>query len=111
MKEEERRAVGELITSGIETLKTSIAEMEDAARPVSPDNAIGRLGRVDAMSGREISKSTLFAMKSKLSRLEHLSTKINEPDFGLCSRCGRQIPVKRLMAIPETNLCVQCAAG
>ncbi|MCK8603654.1 TraR/DksA family transcriptional regulator [Desulfoferrobacter suflitae] len=111
MEEEERRAVGELIASGIETLRERIAEMEDAARPVSPDNAIGRLSRVDAMSSRQISKSTLFALKSKLSRLEYLSEKINEPDFGMCARCGRQIPVKRLMAIPETTMCVQCAAG
>lgn len=111
MKEEERKAVGELIASGIEALKKSIAEMEDAARPVSPDNAIGRLSRVEAMSSRQISKSTLLGLKSKLSRLEYLSAEINKPDFGICSRCGRRIPVKRLMAIPETTMCVQCAAG
>jgi len=60
--------------------------MEDAARQVSPDNAIGRLSRVEAMSSRQVSKSTLPGLKFKLSRLEYLSAEINKPDFDICSR-------------------------
>ena len=109
MTEDERNEMKQLISSGIEVLKNNIAEMADSARPVSPDNAIGRLSRLEAMSSRKISEATLASLKSKLSRLEYLSTKIDDPDFGQCSMCGLQIPVKRLMAIPETTRCVQCA--
>jgi DnaK suppressor protein len=109
MTEDERKQMKELINSGIEVLRQNIVEMADSARPVSPDNAIGRLSRMEAMSSRKISEATLASLKSKLSRLEYLSTKIDHHAFGQCSRCGCQIPVKRLMAVPETSRCVKCA--
>jgi len=34
---------------------------------------------------------------------------INDPDFGLCRECEEPIPFARLMIVPESDLCVQCA--
>jgi DnaK suppressor protein len=109
MTEEEREKIMQLITSGIEELKKSIAEMEESTKPVSPDNAIGRLSRIDAMSSRMVSDAALRAMKSRLSKLEYLLGRIDKPDFGMCSMCGEPIAVKRLMVMPESSRCIHCA--
>jgi DnaK suppressor protein len=34
---------------------------------------------------------------------------IDVPEFGLCKECGKQIALKRLKAIPESELCIGCA--
>lgn len=34
--------------------------------------------------------------------------RIDEGTYGKCERCGRDIPMERLEAIPTTSLCVEC---
>ncbi len=109
MTEDERKNIGRLIECGIEELKKNIAEMKDSTKPVSPDNAIGRLSRMDAMGSRMVSEATLNSLKSKLSKLEYLARRVHHPDFGICTLCGDPIPLKRLMVIPESTRCVHCA--
>jgi DnaK suppressor protein len=109
MTEAERQEIMQLITSQIEELRRNISDMTESARPVSPDNAIGRLSRMDAMSGRMVSEAALQAMKTKLSTLEYLLGRIHKPDFGMCSVCGDPIAVKRLMVMPESTRCIHCA--
>jgi len=43
--------------------------------------------------------------------MEGALTMINDPDFGLCRECEDPIPFARLMIVPESNLCVQCAGS
>ena len=31
-----------------------------------------------------------------------------EEKFGVCEECGKQIPKKRLLIVPEATLCVSC---
>ncbi len=109
MTEDEKEKIVQLMVSGIEELKKTIANLEDSARPVSPDNAIGRLSRMDAINNKMISDSALRSMKSRLSQLEHLLGRIDKPDFGMCFMCGEPIAVKRLMVLPESSLCIHCA--
>lgn len=109
MTPEERSELREKITARIAELKNEIAAMEDSARPVAPDNALGRLTRLEAMGAQGVSEAALSTKKSELSRLEYAMTKIDEPDFGECSICGEPIPVKRLLVMPSAATCVQCA--
>ncbi len=44
-----------------------------------------------------------------LSKLERVLKTINDSDFGLCRGCEEPIPFERLMIVPETNMCVECA--
>ena len=109
MTEDEKEKIVQLITSGIEELKRNIKNTEDSTRPVSPDNAIGRLTRMDAISSKMISEAVVRSVKSRLSKMEDLLRRIDNPDFGRCSRCGEPIAVKRLMIIPESSCCIHCA--
>ena len=79
------------------------------SQPVSPDNAIGRLTRMEAISSQGISEASLNSSKAKLTKLEKTLGKIDLPDFGICVRCSNSIPHERSMLIPESVLCVRCA--
>jgi len=95
----------------IKRLKKDIASYRLLAKPVSPDNAIGRLTRMEAISSRSINEAALNRTRETLAKLERALTRINAPDFGLCRECEEPIPTARLMALPETELCVRCAGN
>ena len=75
----------------------------------SPDNAIGRLTRMEAINSKSINEAALNHAKQTLSKMERALMMIDNPDFGLCRECEEPIPLGRLMIVPESDLCVQCA--
>ena len=92
-----------------EKVQGDISSLKGQTGPVEPDNAIGRISRMDAISSRKISEAKLRDARSRLVLLEHALTRIDDPDFGLCSSCGDPISLPRLRLMPETKLCVDCA--
>jgi DnaK suppressor protein len=90
-------------------VRGDILSLEGQSGPVEPDNAIGRISRMDAISSRKISEAKLRDAKSRLVLLEHALARINDPDFGLCSSCGDPISMARIKLMPETKVCVDCA--
>ncbi len=93
----------------IKILKHLINSFLETSKPVSPDNAIGRLTRMEAISSQGISEASLNSSKAKLAKLEKALEKFDFPDFGVCVRCSNSIPHERIMLIPESVLCVRCA--
>ncbi len=96
------------IREKIEVLKEDIISYKQLTRPIAPDNAIGRLTRMEAISSKSINEAALSRAK-QMTKLECVLKTINDPDFGLCSECEEPIPFERLMIVPETNMCVECA--
>jgi DnaK suppressor protein len=64
---------------------------------------------MDSISSKSINEVALRNAKDTLSKLEHVLETINDSDFGLCRDCEEPIPFERLMIVPETNMCVECA--
>jgi DnaK suppressor protein len=50
-------------------------------------------------------------LESGLARTERALAKLDEGSYGICDRCGNEIPPRRLEAMPDSVLCVQCAAA
>ncbi len=90
-------------------VKRHIASLAEQTGPVAPDNAIGRLSRMDAISSRNLNGAKLGDARSRLVLLDHALEKIDQPDFGLCTSCGDPIPLARLQFMPESRFCVDCA--
>jgi DnaK suppressor protein len=109
METEKKEKLKLHIKDEIEGLKEDIKSYELLTRPISPDNAIGRLTRMEAIGSKSINEAALNNSKYRLSKLERALTIIDDPDFGLCSACEEPIPYARLMVIPETDFCVECA--
>ncbi len=104
-REQLRKAIEEKITR----LRLDIEAFKTLAQPVSPDNAIGRLTRMEAINSKSINEAALNKAQLALDKLERALSKIDHPDFGRCRECEERIPLARLMILPETDLCVQCA--
>jgi DnaK suppressor protein len=109
MKEEQRQELRRSIQSEIETLKKTIENLENSSKPVPPDDAYGRLSRMEAINSKSISEAGLASARARLPRLQNALEKIDDPDFGICVRCNRSIPPGRVMLVPESTVCVECA--
>lgn len=94
----------------IKELKAEIPRLKELVKPVSPDNAIGRISRMDNIVNQSVAEAQLSKSKVRLARLEEALRRVDDDeDFGLCADCGDPIPMARLKAMPETDLCVECA--
>ena len=109
MENQQKAKLRENIKEKIEATKETIASYELLTKPIAPDNAIGRLTRMEAINSKSMNEAALKRSKYTLSKLERAFAKIDHPDFGLCRECEEPIPFARLMILPETDLCVRCA--
>lgn len=105
----DKAAIQTLIEQEIEKTVSKIAEYEEMSSPVTPDDAIGRVSRMDAINNKSVTESALRQAKDKLSKLRHALTRIDDEGFGLCQRCGQPIPVMRVVLMPQSPYCVRCA--
>jgi DnaK suppressor protein len=51
------------------------------------------------------------SLESGLARTERALAKLDEGSYGVCDRCGEEIAPRRLEAMPDSVLCVRCAAA
>jgi DnaK suppressor protein len=51
------------------------------------------------------------SLETGLERVERALAKLDEGSYGTCDRCGGPIAPKRLAAMPDSTLCVECAAA
>jgi len=109
LETEKKEKLKNHIKEKIEDLKKKIKSYKLLTQPISPDNAIGRLTRMEAINSKSINEAAMNTAKQTLSKAEHALKNIDSPDFGLCSVCEEPIPFARLMIIPESDLCVGCA--
>lgn len=86
-----------------------VADYKEQSKPVSLDNSIGRISRMDAINNKSITESALRQAESKLSKLYQALDNINKPDFGKCIKCKQPIPLGRILLMPQSNKCVNCA--
>ena len=99
----------EKIIATIQILKADIEALKELVRPIAPENAIGRISRMDAINNKSINEAALTQARIKLDKLQFALDKCSEPDFGTCRRCGNAIPTGRLILMPESLFCVTCA--
>ena len=48
--------------------------------------------------------------REQLTEVECVLEKLEKGTYGLCDSCGKPIPLARLEAIPQANLCLDCKA-
>jgi DnaK suppressor protein len=94
-----------------EIVKTqkAIIEYTEMSQPIAPENAIGRISRMDAINNKSISEAALHKSKEKYDKLKYMLSKIDDSDFGICIKCKHPIPIGRLLLVPQSNLCVHCS--
>jgi DnaK suppressor protein len=109
MTDRQRASLRKIMLAEMEELRLKITQMEEQVVSVAPDTAIGRISRMDTIINQGISRSAMLSNKQRLMKLERALRRLADPDFGECSECGEAIPMARLLALPESDLCVHCA--
>ena len=109
MTQKEREILQREIKEKINSLVQEVADLEESTAPVSPENSIGRISRMDAINNKSVAEAALRSSRKKLGSLKFALTKIDSPEFGNCSVCKTPIPTARLLYMPESTRCVRCA--
>lgn len=97
------------LEDGIAKTKAQIGRYEEMAGPVAPDNAIGRVSRMDAINNKSVIDAALRKAREKLKGLQNHLNKLGTRDFQICPKCQKQIPIERILLAPESSFCVTCA--
>lgn len=98
------------IKEKIVQLEKDIVMLKDLTQPISPDCAIGRISRMDAINNKSVNDATLRKKESQFKALKDALRNIDSDDFGKCIICGKKIPIGRIMIMPESKKCVNCAS-
>ncbi len=104
----ERNKLKQKMQEGLAEIQSSVLLLKEATKPIVPDDAIGRLTRMDAINTKSINEENLRNAKVKQGQLERSLKQVDDPDFGICIECEEAIPLQRLMLMPESPLCVRC---
>ena len=97
------------IEAEIRTTEAAILHYKELTKPIAPENAIGRVSRMDAINNKSVNEAALKKAEIKLKNLNIALKNINDPDFGLCGKCNAPIPLGRILLMPQTRFCVRCA--
>jgi len=111
MTNEEKDKIKGKIISCIASVEEEIGSLKESTKPIPPDNAIGRLTRMDAIQGKSINEAVLRRAKIKLTMLENALGRVDDSNFGECGICEEPIPFQRMLLMPESTRCVECVTG
>jgi RNA polymerase-binding transcription factor DksA len=81
-----------------------LAQIEVADRPVEDVDASADSARL------EVSAAVAAAARQALYDVEEALDRMHEGRYGRCTHCAAEIPVERLLAIPQAALCMRCQA-
>ena len=89
-------------------LQRLLAQTLEGTRPVSLDEPIGRLTRMDAMQQQSMAAASRRGYDLRLRQVQQALNLMNRGDYGLCRRCEDPIGYARLAARPESPYCLDC---
>ena len=109
LPDQDRAQLRTLILEEIQKLESSLEGLREGAKPVAPDNSIGRITRMDSIVNKSTAENVLAESNRRLAQLKDRLAKIDDPDYGICRKCKLPIPLPRLQAAPDAIFCVPCA--
>lgn len=105
----DKKAFKQRLLELINKQEEEIRLLEEMTKPIGPENAIGRVSRMGAIMNKGVADASLRNKRNKLTKLKVALSKVDQANFGICSRCERPIQPARLMYMPESSRCLHCA--
>ncbi len=97
------------IETQIDKINNEIGELKEIVKPISPENAIGRISRMDAINNKSVNEATLREKEKTLVSLNYALSHLFDKNFGICIRCNKPIPEGRILLLPQVRKCVNCS--
>jgi DnaK suppressor protein len=91
-----------------ERVQECLDSLQSSSKPVSLNDPIGRLSRMDAIQHQQMSLVSKKRAILTLTQIEAALKRIECDSYGICLSCDDEIVEKRLLARPEVSLCSQC---
>ncbi|WP_179131375.1 TraR/DksA family transcriptional regulator [Candidatus Entotheonella palauensis] len=91
-----------------EELSTLIEASADSAKPVSLDQPIGRLSRMDAIQLQHMAQANRHGHEIRLRQVQAALAAMDEGVYGDCKKCEEPIGYARLNVRPEAPFCIAC---
>ena len=111
LKEQEREELHQALLALREELQQLLQNSSDGAQPVSLDEPIGRLSRMDAMQQQSMVQANRRTAQTRLTRIEAALRRHDCDEYGLCMGCEEEIGYARLKAQPEAPFCIDCQSN
>lgn len=109
MENELENEIKTKILEKINEIEKELVTLREHTTPQALDSAIGRISRMDFINNRSINEAQIKKNEIKLKGLNNWLGKLGTGDFGKCIRCGKEININRLLFMPDSNLCIDCA--
>jgi len=97
------------------SLRTELQQLlensSDGAQPISLDEPIGRLSRMDAMQQQSMVQANRRTTQTRLTRIEAALRRHANDGYGCCVGCEEEIGYARLKAQPEAPFCIDCQSN
>ena len=109
MSPQERKEIEKTILEEIQKTEEAIVHYKELTKPIAPENAIGRVSRMDAINNKSVNEAALQQAENKLKGLKIALSNLDDSGFGQCARCNNPIPLGRILLLPHSRFCVNCA--
>ena len=98
-----------ILVAELKIAQENIVQLKKVLQPISPDNAIGRLSRMDALEMQSVNTTKFEHQQHRARQIELALNAIDlDEEFGVCLECGQTIDIERLKLMPESRYCVSC---
>jgi len=108
---EETKKLEEILHLLEKELVSSLDITNDSTKPVSLDEPIGRITRMDAIQQQQMAKANRESSKLRLKQVRRALREIEMGEYGECKKCGEYISLERLKARPEAPFCLHCQSA
>ena len=105
----DKQEIEQLINKQIASVQRKIKSLKELTQAIAPDDAIGRVSRMDAINNKSVNEAALRQSETKLQKLHEALERINDDDFGVCVQCHGPIQPGRIVLMPESRKCMNCA--
>jgi len=110
MNKQELSKIKIKIEEEINDTEILITNYKNLTKPISPENSIGRVSRMDAINNKSVIEAVLRKTEEKLKKLLQTKNQIEKgDDFGQCIICKEKINIRRLFIMPYVKKCIKCA--
>jgi phage/conjugal plasmid C-4 type zinc finger TraR family protein len=84
------------------------ARLPRGAEPETPPTGADFLDVAQGVEHQELATLSASRLFERARRLRLALERVDDGDYGVCSECGRPIPPRRLLAVPDATACVEC---
>ena len=110
MHEAERQTLTQVINSRIQRLNLILRAGDAIDKQVKKEIEYDESIRLDNLSQEPVDVNLYVLAEQELSQLKANLKWLDGDDAGTCEQCGENIPIRRLMAVPTTRRCINCAS-